>query len=237
MRCIFCKTNSAKSRSVEHIIPESLGNIEHVLPRGAVCDGCNNYFARKVEGPLLETSWFRHARSRQWIPNKRQRVPPMTGIVPGARLSALVWQDGARLTLKGHNTRDHNLLVEAITAGRANSVIVPIIEAIDQRLMSRFLAKVSLEVLAQRVLNVDGWQDEVVDNVGLDAIRHFARVGVGLVNGRFPAVEFTQRRMYRRKHKALSKYCTNLRSYMSLCRNQGTPICLRSCASSGRSLR
>ncbi len=101
----------------------------------------------------------------------------MTGIVPGARSSALVWQDGPRLTLEGRNPRDHNLLVEAITAGRVNSVIIPIIEAIDQRLMSRFLAKVSLEVLAQRVLNVDGWQDEVVDNAGLDAIRHFARVG------------------------------------------------------------
>ncbi len=64
MRCIFCKGDSNQSRSVEHIIPEALGNIEHVLPRGIVCDTCNNYFARKVEGPLLETQWFRHARSK-----------------------------------------------------------------------------------------------------------------------------------------------------------------------------
>jgi hypothetical protein len=29
------------------IIPEALGNSEHVRPRGEVCDGCNNYFASK----------------------------------------------------------------------------------------------------------------------------------------------------------------------------------------------
>lgn len=52
VRCIFCKQNSEGSRSVEHIIPESIGNTRHILPRGTVCDRCNNYFSRKVEGPL-----------------------------------------------------------------------------------------------------------------------------------------------------------------------------------------
>jgi HNH endonuclease len=93
MRCIFCKGDSTQSRSVEHIIPEALGNIEHVLPRGIVCDTCNNYFARKVEGPLLETQWFWHARSHQAIGNKRGFITPMSGIVPGARLGANVWLD------------------------------------------------------------------------------------------------------------------------------------------------
>ncbi|MBT3070018.1 HNH endonuclease [Rhodomicrobium sp. Az07] len=31
------------------LVPESLGNRQHVLPKGIVCDGCNNYFSRKVE--------------------------------------------------------------------------------------------------------------------------------------------------------------------------------------------
>jgi HNH endonuclease len=176
MRCIFCKSNSTKSRSIEHIIPESLGNIEHVLPRGAICDTCNNYFARKVEGPLLETLWFRHARSRQWVPNKRGLIPPMAGLVPGARMPAHVWLDGPRLTLGGRNEEQH-ALTEAILTGRASSVYVPIVEAIDQRLMSRFLAKVALEVLAHRIMHVEGWNEEVVDMQALDPLRHFARVG------------------------------------------------------------
>ncbi|HET8891812.1 MAG TPA: HNH endonuclease [Candidatus Angelobacter sp.] len=29
-RCIFCKNDSSGSRSIEHILPESLGNKEHL---------------------------------------------------------------------------------------------------------------------------------------------------------------------------------------------------------------
>lgn len=191
MRCIFCKSDSTRSRSVEHIIPESLGNREHVLPRGAVCDTCNNYFARKVEGPLLATPWFRHARSRQWIPNKRGLIPPMGGFVPAARVKADVWLDGNNLTLGGRNESEHRALTEAIQAGRARSVYVPVIETIDQRLMSRFLAKVALEVLVERVIRVEGWNEEVVDKAALDPLRHFARIG-----DRPDKWPFSRRRIY-----------------------------------------
>ena len=191
MRCIFCKSDSTRSRSIEHIIPESLGNREHVLPRGTVCDICNNYFARKVEGPLLATSWFRHARSRQWVPNKRGLIPPMGGLVPGARMNADVWLDGNNLTLGGRNEREHRVLTEAIQTGRARSVYIPTIEAIDQRLMSRFLAKVALEVLTERVIRVEGWNEEIVDKAGLDQLRHFARIG-----DRPDKWPFSRRRIY-----------------------------------------
>lgn len=75
MRCIFCKQDSSISRSVEHIVPESLGNVEYVLPVGAVCDGCNEYFARKVERPILESPTFRLLRADMEVPNKRGRIP------------------------------------------------------------------------------------------------------------------------------------------------------------------
>lgn len=75
MRCIFCKSDSSSSVPVEHIVPESLGNVAHVLPIGAVCDGCNQYFARKVEKPLLDSPMFRQLRARMGIPNKRGRIP------------------------------------------------------------------------------------------------------------------------------------------------------------------
>ncbi|MGJ4749067.1 HNH endonuclease, partial [Leptospira sp. SA-E8] len=75
MRCIFCKQDSSTSRSVEHIVPESLGNVEHTLPVGVVCDGCNQYFARKVERPVLESPMLRLLRAEMDIPNKRGRLP------------------------------------------------------------------------------------------------------------------------------------------------------------------
>lgn len=177
MRCIFCRSDSAASCSVEHIIPEALGNIEHVLPRGVVCDTCNNYFARRIEGPLLETPWFRNVRSRQWIGNKRRRVPPMKGLVPGARMGADVWLDGNQLYLGAATERQEATLYNAIATGKARSVYIIADQMIDAHLMSRFLAKVAIEVLAQRLMHVDGWEEPLIDDPQLEAIRRFARIG------------------------------------------------------------
>lgn len=82
MRCIFCKTDSSKSRGGEHIIPESLGNIDHTLPVGVVCDSCNNYFSHKIEKPLLDSDYFRHARFMHRVSNKEGRVPTVIAFHP-----------------------------------------------------------------------------------------------------------------------------------------------------------
>ena len=39
--CIFCKMTDGNFSSVEHVIPESIGNETLFLPRGYVCDKCN----------------------------------------------------------------------------------------------------------------------------------------------------------------------------------------------------
>lgn len=75
MVCLFCKENSTNSKSVEHIIPESLGNKEHILPKGIVCDKCNQYFAIKIEKPLLEKPYFKNARSRNTVESKKNIIP------------------------------------------------------------------------------------------------------------------------------------------------------------------
>lgn len=79
MRCLFCKADSSQSRSVEHIIPESLGNTRHVLGKGVVCDGCNNYFAKAVEKPFLEAPGVKILRFEQELLSKKGRVPPHRG--------------------------------------------------------------------------------------------------------------------------------------------------------------
>jgi hypothetical protein len=40
--CLICRENDGGFASVEHILPESLGNTEMLLPRGVVCDRCNH---------------------------------------------------------------------------------------------------------------------------------------------------------------------------------------------------
>jgi|SRR5579883_2640584 len=176
MRCSFCKRNSDDSRSVEHIIPEALGNTEHILPRGIVCDGCNNYFARKVEGPLLDTLWFRHARSRQGIESKRGLVPPLSAIVPAARVAANVWLEPGNMSFGAIKQKDEAQLYDSLVSGRAQRLFIPIVTEIDTSLMSRFLAKVAIEILVHRMLKIEGWEDQIIDAPQLEPLRRFARI-------------------------------------------------------------
>lgn len=41
--------------------------------------------------------------------------------------------------------------------------------------MTRFVGKIGLEGLAAKVLGVDGWNSEIVDNPGLDDLRNYVR--------------------------------------------------------------
>ena len=74
MRCIFCGNDSSTSRSVEHIVPASFGNSISTLPKGIVCDKCNNYFARKIESPFLNSEAVLQLRQELEIQNRDGKV-------------------------------------------------------------------------------------------------------------------------------------------------------------------
>jgi len=54
MACLFCGSSGPFS-TVEHVIPESLGNDDLML-EGQVCDGCQRYFGKEVEHYVLNKS-------------------------------------------------------------------------------------------------------------------------------------------------------------------------------------
>lgn len=76
------------STSVEHIVPESLGNKRIYLPKGYVCDACNHYFAIKIEKDLLNQPYFISLRSRNEILSKKNRLVKQDMIFPGAQKKA-----------------------------------------------------------------------------------------------------------------------------------------------------
>jgi hypothetical protein len=168
---------------VEHIIPQSLGNEEHTLPPGVVCDPCNNYFASAIEQPVLESGYFVFSRFNALIPNKRQRMPRLSGILlPGylreqrvqfyqAEVSRNV---GGDLELYAEASAE-----EAIVSGKINRVVMPASGTKPKRqLFSRFLAKVAVECMAQRLLNSEGdLLREFIDNEQVDLLRSYARYG------------------------------------------------------------
>lgn len=175
MRCLFCKTDSTASKSVEHVVPESLWNTEHILPKGIVCDACNNYFAREIEKPFLDSPAISQLRFAQVIPNKRGRVPSSSGVLlPGFPVVA-------HRETSGPYAMSLDVPEEAlkyIEHKQTGSLILPAESAPPtDRVVSRFLAKMAVEAMALRLLKDSAGLAYLVDEPQLDSIRNFARRG------------------------------------------------------------
>ncbi len=172
-RCLFCKKDSSKSISVEHIIPESLGNTTQVLPAGVVCDTCNNYFSRGVEKPFLESPEVRLLRFEQSVPSKRGKIPPATGVCNGQ--GATVWRDPDGTT---HVALDPTAWRQILQEGKGILILPASNDTLPAgNVTSRFVAKIALEAMAQRLVEAAGGIEYLVDEPQLDPIRTHARYG------------------------------------------------------------
>ena len=180
MRCIFCKQQSDNSSSVEHVLPESFGNKEHVLPAGWVCDTCNNYFSRKVEKPFLECGFGRSIRHFMAVPSKKGRTPSTLGMYPLSRCAIeLAFDEIGMLCVSGVPGEGEQRFVDAIRSHSAGRFYIPDpgLPAANHT-TSRFIAKVGLEVLALRGTDSHKWNDKIVENRQLDELRDYARRGI-----------------------------------------------------------
>ena len=184
MRCLFCKISSDSTKSVEHIVPESLGNKRHVLPKGAVCDGCNNYFSREVEGPVLSHPSLKNLRAWHREPTKKGRFPALTGVHIGTEIDVTlnVSNSGAYnlgpygidpLQERNRERLLNNIAMEEQSGGPAFGFIFQ--DDMPEREMSRFLAKMALEVVYLR-LGAE-LHDVLIDSDHYDRIRNWARRG------------------------------------------------------------
>lgn len=176
MRCIFCKADSSFSKSVEHIVPESLGNKEHTLPPGVVCDKCNNYISRAIEKRLLEQPYFSSLRFRNVIRSKKGKYPREKGVLrsPVCPIEIARDKNGSMSLI----VEDSNAIQEIITK-REGVFYTPAIDMPENNdpILSRFIGKVGMEYLAMLLLNTEGGLEEVVEKNELDRIRGYVRYG------------------------------------------------------------
>ena len=196
MKCIFCKCLSDNSKSIEHIIPESLGNKKHYLPRGIVCDSCNNYFAVKIEKLLLELPYFRSVRFRNDIENKKGRPTLDKGIMGGI---VSIGKDEQFL----HIMTENPVIAKGIINGHIKHMILPFNSEPESNdiNVSKFLCKAALESLIYRVGPVQEWVDEVTEHPQLDTIRNYVRYG-----NKPSFWEYHQRRIYQEGDEFFNKY-------------------------------
>jgi hypothetical protein len=182
-RCIFCKRDSSGSKSIEHVLPESLGNEQHTLPPGTVCDSCNNYFASNIERPVLEAGHFTTAMFNSLIPNKRAKMPVLPGM-----LLPVMRQQGKLRPFRAEVTRNRSgdLYMYAedeaewgIASGQITRLIIPASgEKPDRRLFARFLAKVGVECMALQLMeNAPDMLPEFIDDTQISVLSGYARFG------------------------------------------------------------
>ena len=74
MKCIFCLQTGDIFHTIEHIVPESLGNKEDFLEDG-VCDQCQNYFGREIENYVLSKTPFGFWRTLAGTLTKKGKAP------------------------------------------------------------------------------------------------------------------------------------------------------------------
>lgn len=177
MKCIFCKNDSSNSKSVEHIITESLGNKKDTLSKGIVCDSCNNYFGNKIEKNVLEMPYFKSLRGRIMIENKKGKIPLISGFTKNKEEVEITF------SLSGDNTfevfyKDEKTLGTLLDH---NEIYVPFISEppTNDLLISKFIGKIAIEALAKRVSSIEGWQNDFIENESLDQLRDFVRYGKG----------------------------------------------------------
>ena len=194
MQCIFCHKEATASRSVEHIIPESLGNKHHFLPKGYVCDECNNYFAVKIERELLDQPYFKSMRFRNEIVTKKGKHVKEKMIFPEAMMACDVEMhttDSGPI-MSFHDER----LYEAVKDGKTHTMITPYYPEPDypSTKMSRFIAKCAYEYFLY-IVGEENYELCVQDLLGdksdvLKDLRKYARYGEG------PYWNYNQRRIY-----------------------------------------
>jgi hypothetical protein len=161
MRCIFCKQASDLSLSVEHIVPESLGNREHVLAKGIVCDACNNYFAVKIEKRVLETEFFKNLRFRNSLESKKGRVPPGTAIFPRTNSNGEIsFDDKENIINVNVNEETFQLIME----GKIKQLYLPMNNELpaNNQAISRMLGKIALEIFAARFIDQNVTLDDLI---------------------------------------------------------------------------
>ena len=127
------------------------------------------------------------------VENKRKRVPPQFGMIPHLRMSADVWLDGQSIAFEPHDGSRQGEFERFLFKSQGGSLWLPRPNPteLDHRLMSRFLGKVAIEALAQRLRGIAGWREELLSQDAMAPLRRYVRFG-----DQQDTWKFNRRRLY-----------------------------------------
>lgn len=173
--CLFCRADGPYN-TVEHPVPESLGNTDDVL-EDAVCDTCQNFFGAKIEQPVLEKTQLGVWRAHLGIPTKAGAAPQADirppksfgpfGKIPEDKRVGFTMKPGADSTVDVEFFPPEAAI---FSNGGKKITLTVTINAWYLSILGRFLAKAALGTMALN--NTDrAWDSRY------DALRNYARHG------------------------------------------------------------
>jgi hypothetical protein len=147
-KCIFCLRSDNSFTKEAHIIPESAGNTDLLLPRGYECDDCNEGFSvteqqvvRSFPGQFFKVAFVDKT--------KRGRSP--TSDIKGGKLARVESSERPTVQIKQYSRNPH---AGKFTMKQDRSEITWEGPALSASKTSSFLAKISLEYLCLRGADV-----------------------------------------------------------------------------------
>lgn len=140
-KCIFCLHEDGEFTEEEHIVPESLGNTELVLPRGYVCKKCNNEILSDLDQALIDTPLLSFAYVENVTYSKQGKFPevklgPLTIKRTGPRNMHIKEATGAKAIKM--SDADENDIVNIGFKGK-----IP--NKLRWRMLARAIAKIAYE--------------------------------------------------------------------------------------------
>jgi len=114
------------------------------------------------------------------VPSKKGRIPPVVGLHPQSRTKVeLFYSDDDGLSVGAATGEDESRWIASLLSRERGSLYIPAPDAPDcDSVTSRFVGKIGLEILAHRLLDVSGWNDELVGKIEFDELRRYVRIGI-----------------------------------------------------------
>lgn len=187
MHCLFCQSDGPFT--IEHVIPESLGNDELIL-LNQVCGSCNNHFS-KLENEVLHKTPLAFWRTALGIKTKHGKLPTVDtsqpkrekGLLPSTHpnhddnIGFTSHEDGSTSV----EINDSRIINEILSEERSRFQFV-----MTPRLLfifGRFLCKIGIELLC-----IDDQLEARISK--FERARRFARYGE--FDGLWPIFHFTK---------------------------------------------
>lgn len=184
-KCMWClkDSSSATFGSKSHVLPECIGNVgKQLLPKGIVCDECNEYFGRELESrlvrePILSTLaailGLRDPDSQftyQYSPSGVHRNAHIAAQVSANRITVTT-----RYEIEGQSSKPDEVRIirKSKSYGKRGLAF-----------LSRAVHKIAFETVAHHLFvgtGVEHQSRETADmnifDPGFDVIRHWVRAG------------------------------------------------------------